>query len=57
MKENTNHRVTRGETAWVLNLRGADLSGLGITERARLGIGLLEQRPPVISGVKLRLCF
>ncbi len=34
---------------------GKDILGLGLTERARLGIGLLEQRPPAIDGVTLRM--
>ncbi|MCK4579895.1 MAG: ABC transporter ATP-binding protein [Dehalococcoidia bacterium] len=33
---------------------GENITGLGITERARLGIGISQQRPPTISGVKLR---
>jgi len=36
-----------------VSFRGTELLELGMTERARFGIGLLEQRPPVISGVKL----
>jgi Fe-S cluster assembly ATP-binding protein len=33
---------------------GEDISKLDITERARLGIGVSQQRPPTIAGVKLR---
>ena len=31
-----------------------DITDLGLTERARLGIGIAQQRPPTIAGVKLR---
>lgn len=34
--------------------RGEDITGLGMDERARLGIGLAFQRPPAVRGVKLR---
>ena len=33
---------------------GRDVTRTSIDERARLGIGISEQRPPVIKGVKLR---
>ena len=33
---------------------GDDITALDITERARLGIGVSQQRPPTIAGVKLR---
>jgi Fe-S cluster assembly ATP-binding protein len=33
---------------------GEDIAALDITERARLGIGVSQQRPPTIAGVKLR---
>ena len=33
---------------------GDDITELDITERARLGIGVSQQRPPTIAGVKLR---
>ncbi len=33
---------------------GEDITSLDITERARLGIGVSQQRPPTIAGVKLR---
>ncbi|MBN2049790.1 MAG: ATP-binding cassette domain-containing protein [Spirochaetales bacterium] len=45
------YRVVSGSISY----DGTDLLPLGLTERARLGIGLLEQRPPTINGVKLRL--
>ena len=44
------YKVTRGQIVF----NGEDITGLGITERARLGIGISQQRPPTISGVKLR---
>ena len=44
------YRVTKGRIVF----QGKDLSGLSLDERARLGIGLSFQRPPVIRGVKTR---
>lgn len=44
------YRVTRGQILF----NGQDLAELGITERARLGIGVSQQRPPTIAGVKLQ---
>ncbi|HEC35186.1 MAG TPA: ATP-binding cassette domain-containing protein, partial [Anaerolineae bacterium] len=44
------YRVTKGRILF----DGEDITGLGITERARLGIGVSQQRPPTIAGVKLR---
>ena len=44
------YRVTRGRILF----DGQDLAQLDITERARLGIGVSQQRPPTIAGVKLR---
>ena len=44
------YKVTRGQILF----NGEDITGLGITERARLGIGISQQRPPTIAGVKLR---
>jgi Fe-S cluster assembly ATP-binding protein len=35
-------------------LHGKEITALGITERARLGIGLAHQRPPTIAGVTLQ---
>jgi Fe-S cluster assembly ATP-binding protein len=32
---------------------GQDIAELGLTERARLGIGIAQQRPPTIAGVRL----
>ncbi len=37
-----------------ITLMGKELSALGMTERARLGIGTAEQHPPVINGVRFR---
>jgi Fe-S cluster assembly ATP-binding protein len=34
--------------------KGEDISGLSTDERARLGIGIAFQRPPVVRGVRLR---
>jgi Fe-S cluster assembly ATP-binding protein len=34
--------------------KNRDLSGLGLDERARLGIGIAFQRPPAIRGVRLK---
>jgi Fe-S cluster assembly ATP-binding protein len=44
------YRVCRGQILF----DGGDITDLDITERARLGIGIAEQRPPTIAGVKLR---
>ncbi|HHH82963.1 MAG TPA: ABC transporter ATP-binding protein, partial [Chloroflexi bacterium] len=44
------YRVTKGRILF----DGEDITDLGITERARLGIGVSQQRPPTIAGVKLR---
>ena len=44
------YKVTGGQILF----NGEEITGLGITERARLGIGISQQRPPTISGVKLR---
>ncbi|WP_020610820.1 ABC transporter ATP-binding protein [Sediminispirochaeta bajacaliforniensis] len=38
-----------------ISMMGKDLADLDITDRARLGIGMAEQRPPSIDGVKLRM--
>ncbi|MDC7126716.1 MAG: ABC transporter ATP-binding protein [Spirochaetales bacterium] len=45
------YRITGGS----ISMNGQDITELDITERARLGIGLAEQRPPSVSGVKLRM--
>ena len=44
------YKVTKGQILF----DGEDITGLGITERARLGIGISQQRPPIIAGVRLR---
>ncbi len=44
------YRVTNGQILF----DGKDITTLDITERARLGIGISQQRPPTISGVKLK---
>jgi len=44
------YRVTKGQILF----HGQDIAALDITERARLGIGVAQQRPPTIAGVKLR---
>jgi Fe-S cluster assembly ATP-binding protein len=45
-----NYKVTQGEIIF----KGKSLNGLSIDERARLGIGIMFQRPPTIRGVKIR---
>lgn len=44
------YQITRGR----IFFSGEDITELSITERARTGIGLSQQRPPTIAGVKLR---
>ena len=44
------YRVTRGSIIF----KGKDIAGLPIDERARMGIGMSVQRPPVVRGVKTR---
>lgn len=44
------YRVTRGRIVF----QGQDIAGLPLDERARLGIGMSFQRPPVVRGVKTR---
>lgn len=44
------YRVTEGS----LVFKGRDIVGLPMDERARLGIGMSLQRPPVVRGVKTR---
>jgi Fe-S cluster assembly ATP-binding protein len=44
------YKVTRGQILF----DGRDITGLNVTERARLGIAIAQQRPPTIVGVKLR---
>jgi len=44
------YQVTKGNIIF----KGNDITGLPIDERARLGIGMSFQRPPVVRGVKTR---
>ena len=44
------YELTKGQILF----NGDDITELDITERARLGIGVSQQRPPTIAGVKLR---
>jgi len=44
------YKVTQGQILF----EGRDVTGLDLTERARLGIGIAQQRPPTIAGVKLQ---
>jgi Fe-S cluster assembly ATP-binding protein len=44
----TKYRVTKGS----ISFKGKDITGLPPDERARLGIGMSFQRPPVVRGVK-----
>lgn len=44
------YRVTKGSIAF----KGKDIVGLSVDERARMGIGMSLQRPPVVRGVKTR---
>jgi Fe-S cluster assembly ATP-binding protein len=44
------YRVTKGS----ITFNGKDISGLPLDERARMGIGMSFQRPPVVRGVKTR---
>jgi len=44
------YRVTRGKIVF----QDRDITGLPLDERARLGIGMSFQRPPVVRGVKTR---
>ncbi len=44
------YRIEKGSIIF----RGKDITGLATDERARLGIGMDFQRPPVVRGVKLR---
>lgn len=45
------YKVTGGS----ISFNGRNLLELNITERADLGIGIAEQRPPTISGVRLKM--
>ncbi len=42
-------KVTEGQILF----KGQDITGMSVDERARLGIGMMMQRPPNIFGVKL----
>jgi len=44
------YQVTKGNIIF----KGKDITGLTLDERARLGIGMSFQRPPVVRGVKTR---
>ena len=44
------YRVTKGQIIF----KGQDITKLSLDERARLGIGMSFQRPPVVRGVKTR---
>ena len=44
------YRVAKGQILF----DGEEITKLDITERARLGIGVSQQRPPTVAGVKLR---
>jgi Fe-S cluster assembly ATP-binding protein len=44
------YRVTKGRIIF----KGQDITKLPLDERARLGIGMSFQRPPVVRGVKVR---
>ena len=45
-----NYRVTNGKIVF----QGQDITTFSLDERARLGIGMSFQRPPVVRGVKTR---
>lgn len=44
------YKITKGEIIF----KGKVINNLSIDERARLGIGILLQRPPTVRGVKMR---
>jgi len=44
------YRITKGSIIF----KGKDITGLPLDERARLGIGMSFQRPPVVRGVRTR---
>jgi len=44
------YKITKGSILF----QGKDITGLTLDERARLGIGMSFQRPPVVRGVKTR---
>jgi Fe-S cluster assembly ATP-binding protein len=45
-----NYRVTSG----TIRFKGEDITRMPVHERAKRGIGLMFQRPPTISGLKLK---
>lgn len=46
----SNYKITQGNIIF----KGKKVNDLSIDERARLGMGIMLQRPPVIRGVKVR---
>lgn len=44
------YKTTKGQILF----DGEDITGLDITERVKLGIGVSQQRPPTITGVRLQ---
>ena len=44
------YRVTRGN----ITFKGTEITSMTVDERARMGIGISFQRPPVVRGVKTR---
>jgi len=46
----SNYKITKGNILF----KGKKINDLPVDERARLGIGVMFQRPPVIRGVKVR---
>jgi Fe-S cluster assembly ATP-binding protein len=44
------YQVTKGS----ITFKGKDITKLDVDERARLGIGISFQRPPVVRGVKTK---
>lgn len=46
----SNYKITQGEIIF----RGKKINNLSIDKRARLGVGVMFQRPPTIRGVKTR---
>ena len=46
----SNYKVTSGK----IFFKGKDITDAPINERAKMGIGIMSQRPPNIAGVKLR---
>ncbi len=44
------YKITRGS----IHFKGKDITNMSVDERARMGIGMSFQRPPVVRGVKTR---